>query len=277
MSTKPFKVAFICDRWEAGVTELTWQAEFVYFRLCKHMWATGKPVARRKLPQICRGCDIALECLEELLEAEKLFEDDGLLYNARAIDEHNTAVDLSEKAAAAAHARWDKHRTNEAKESAGNTTQQSNASCDAYASQTQTLNQPNTPPLTSFAHPPEGVPPNDGAAGQVEPEPEEPKPKRKRSTRVPEPWQWPGECVAILRDERGFDERAIRLEADIFSDYWRGQPGQKGVKLDWHATARNWCRRANPRDSPKAAGHSAPRGGPSADGFLAGLDRIVPG
>ena len=27
-----------------------------------------------------------------------------------------------------------------------------------------------------------------------------------------------------------------------FKDYWISQPGQRGVKLDWFATWRNWCR-----------------------------------
>lgn len=33
-------------------------------------------------------------------------------------------------------------------------------------------------------------------------------------------------------------------EASKFRDYWNSQPGQKGVKTDWHATWRNWCRNA---------------------------------
>lgn len=33
-------------------------------------------------------------------------------------------------------------------------------------------------------------------------------------------------------------------EAHKFRDYWHSQPGQKGVKLDWQATWRNWCRNA---------------------------------
>jgi hypothetical protein len=33
-------------------------------------------------------------------------------------------------------------------------------------------------------------------------------------------------------------------EVNKFSDYWKAQPGQKGVKLDWPATWRNWCRNA---------------------------------
>lgn len=30
---------------------------------------------------------------------------------------------------------------------------------------------------------------------------------------------------------------------DQFCDYWKAQPGQRGVKLDWDATWRNWVRR----------------------------------
>lgn len=33
-------------------------------------------------------------------------------------------------------------------------------------------------------------------------------------------------------------------EFSKFCDYWHSQPGQKGVKTDWQATWRNWCRNA---------------------------------
>ena len=42
-------------------------------------------------------------------------------------------------------------------------------------------------------------------------------------------------------------------EFEKFKDYWKAQPGQKGVKLDWQATWRNWCRNAKPSFSK--AGH----------------------
>ena len=35
-------------------------------------------------------------------------------------------------------------------------------------------------------------------------------------------------------------------EFEKFKDYWFAQPGSKGVKLDWQATWRNWCRNAKP-------------------------------
>jgi hypothetical protein len=38
---------------------------------------------------------------------------------------------------------------------------------------------------------------------------------------------------------------------DQFRDYWIAQPGQKGVKLDWDATWRNWVRNTNaPKQNP---------------------------
>lgn len=45
-------------------------------------------------------------------------------------------------------------------------------------------------------------------------------------------------------------------EFQIFADYWRAQPGQKGIKVDWLATWRNWIRRARPAHPSPAA----PRG-----------------
>jgi len=46
----------------------------------------------------------------------------------------------------------------------------------------------------------------------------------------------------------------VRQVAEQFKDYWISQPGQKGVKLDWDATWRNWVRntkavKPNPYDA----------------------------
>lgn len=43
-----------------------------------------------------------------------------------------------------------------------------------------------------------------------------------------------------------------------FCDYWRAQPGQKGVKADWFATWRNWCRRASEQQKPGTYGQRQP-------------------
>ena len=57
------------------------------------------------------------------------------------------------------------------------------------------------------------------------------------ASRVPEcplPPEWKTFAVGLSLDA---DDAYCR-----FVDYWRGAPGRKGVKADWFATWRNWCR-----------------------------------
>jgi hypothetical protein len=36
----------------------------------------------------------------------------------------------------------------------------------------------------------------------------------------------------------------VREQTKRFVDYWRSLPGQRGVRIDWTATWRNWMRKA---------------------------------
>lgn len=63
--------------------------------------------------------------------------------------------------------------------------------------------------------------------------------RQQRGTRLPKDWM-PEEHL----------DRQDELAA--FRDYWVAQPGQRGVKLDWQATWRNWIRRAGEK-RPSAA------------------------
>ena len=71
--------------------------------------------------------------------------------------------------------------------------------------------------------------------------------KKKRGTRIREDWVLPKDWGEWALAE-GWPEHAIRLEAQKFHDHWKAAPGQKGVKLDWQATWRNWMRNSK---SPK--------------------------
>jgi len=81
---------------------------------------------------------------------------------------------------------------------------------------------------------------------QLEPEPEplkrEAKASPKRGSRLPSNWVLPSDWGQWALDE-GYPENLIRSEAEKFRDYWIAVPGQRGVKLDWMATWRNWIRR----------------------------------
>ena len=67
-------------------------------------------------------------------------------------------------------------------------------------------------------------------------------PPSKRGTRLPDDWTLPDEwrrwASAHLPDAR------INDEEEKFRDYWISKPGKDGVKLNRHATWRNWVRRA---------------------------------
>ena len=65
---------------------------------------------------------------------------------------------------------------------------------------------------------------------------------QNRGTRISPDWTPSRETVQTLASEHPeLDTRAEHLK---FIDYWQAQPGQKGVKLDWQATWRNWMRKA---------------------------------
>lgn len=65
--------------------------------------------------------------------------------------------------------------------------------------------------------------------------------RAKRGSRISTDWMPSPESIAKVRDE--CPNVDAQKEHTVFIDYWIAQPGQKGVKLDWDATWRNWMRR----------------------------------
>ena len=64
--------------------------------------------------------------------------------------------------------------------------------------------------------------------------------KRKLGSRLAQDFILPDDWEYWANKQR--PELNAKLVADQFKDYWIAQPGQKGVKLDWEATWRNWVR-----------------------------------
>lgn len=79
----------------------------------------------------------------------------------------------------------------------------------------------------------------------------------KRGVRLAGGWV-PSQADLEFAFGEGFSNPEVSRIADTFRDYWLGQPGQKGVKLDWHATWKNWVRRERDRRRP-ASGQAAKR------------------
>lgn len=78
--------------------------------------------------------------------------------------------------------------------------------------------------------PTEPAPPNGGT----------PTATTKTGTRVPDPFPLTDDLLTWVRTDC---PDVPRSEHDRFMDFWRGQPGAKGRKVDWPATWRNWMRR----------------------------------
>jgi len=74
--------------------------------------------------------------------------------------------------------------------------------------------------------------------------------KEKRlGSRLAQDWILPDDWEYWANKQR--PELNAKLVADQFKDYWIAQPGQKGTKLDWEATWRNWVRNTNaPKTNP---------------------------
>ena len=66
------------------------------------------------------------------------------------------------------------------------------------------------------------------------------KGKQQRGSRLAQDWFLPKPWGEWAQTER--PDLNIRQTAEQFKDYWIAQAGQKGVKLDWAATWRNWVR-----------------------------------
>lgn len=62
---------------------------------------------------------------------------------------------------------------------------------------------------------------------------------KKRGARLSEDWTLPDDWRTYAVG-KGLQDRQIALEAEKFKNHWISQPGQRGVKVDWLATWRNW-------------------------------------
>ena len=67
--------------------------------------------------------------------------------------------------------------------------------------------------------------------------------KQTRGSRLSTDFVMPDDWSAFCKQDR--PDLNARQVFEQFKDYWIAQPGQKGVKMDWDATWRNWVRRQN--------------------------------
>jgi hypothetical protein len=101
------------------------------------------------------------------------------------------------------------------------------------------------------------TPPETEADTDTESKKEKVTPSPKKGCRLPSDWR-PSDADQTFAANQNMTAEEIRREADQFRDYWTARPGAGGVKLDWAATWRTWCRnRRSPSQAgkPSAGGH----------------------
>jgi hypothetical protein len=76
----------------------------------------------------------------------------------------------------------------------------------------------------------------------------EPVDAQKRGSRLAQDWGPDPELMAWAVAAR--TDLYIPAVVEQFRDYWLGVPGQKGCKLDWPATFRNWVRNQRQQQRP---------------------------
>ncbi len=79
--------------------------------------------------------------------------------------------------------------------------------------------------------------------------------KEKRGSRISENWK-PSQDDYNQALSMGLSVEQVDNEANKFRDYWIAKAGSGGVKLNWSATWRNWCRTAKSRSG--APSYSSP-------------------
>lgn len=95
----------------------------------------------------------------------------------------------------------------------------------------------------------------------------------KKGSRLPESWSLP-QPWGTWAMQQGLDDQQVRYQADQFRDYWISVPGQRGVKLNWKATWRNWIRSSIARGAFSNGGPSSrPEPMTASDHIMADLKR----
>lgn len=82
--------------------------------------------------------------------------------------------------------------------------------------------------------------------------------KDKRGTRIDPAMKLSAD---MLEDARQIGVLAVDMEFAGFVDYWISRPGKEGLKLNWEATWRTWCRRATKGQDKQIAAQQATASG----------------
>ena len=220
---------------------MTASTKGVYITLLLLMYEAEAPLAQN-WDTLARRCGCTKSAFKKAIEAleddKKITLTDEGIWSPKCDKHIQFRRDRRKSAKAAAKKRWEK-------------SEQKQGEADATASLAQCQPEPE---------------PN------IEKEDTNVSSKKKRGSRLSDDWVLPRDWGEWALSQ-GWSEVAIRNEADLFRDYWISAPGQKGVKLDWFATWRNWLRNSkHPKIQTITGGRNDERG---TDPALSNIARLA--
>ena len=190
----------------------------------------SEAMQRRYVMLLCLRCSETLETLHETeiafqlrLSTEELDETKGLFISKNFIDKHWNLIN------------WDKRQF------------VSDSSTMRVARHREKKKQGSNTDETLQEHPSNVV------DTEADTDTDKKKNKNKLGSRLAQDWVLLKTWGEWAQKER--PDIDVRKVAEQFKDHWIAQPGQKGVKLDWYATWRNWVRITNaPKMNPADIG-----------------------
>jgi uncharacterized protein YdaU (DUF1376 family) len=223
----------------SATRHLSWEEDAAYRRLLDTYYTNEKPLPG-DLRAVCRLVLATTESQREAVRVvlEEFFRktDEGWI-NTRADAEIEAMRSKQQKQREKANKRWAKPETEHGNASA----MPQHHEIDAAASNAHADAMPPTPTPTPTPTPIEKTVDASQPAPAAVAAPK--APPVTRGVRLPKEWKLPAQWGRwALESMPGWTEETARAEAEKFHDYWVSQPGQKGVKSDWQATWRNWCR-----------------------------------
>lgn len=245
MNDNPFINLYTSD-FLAGTSGMTASTKGVYITLICLIYEDEKPL-KHAWDMLARRCGCTKssfkKAVQSLVDDGKITVSDDGIWSDKCEKHITLRRERQNSAKAAANKRWEKTKQ-----------KQGNADAPAYDPHCQPKPEPEVVKRDTKVSP-------------------------KKAARLSPDWTLPKDWGEWAISE-GWQEAAIRFEAEKFRDYWIGVGGQKGAKLDWQATWRNWMRNSK-QTSLKAIDGGSQHGKPTSKSeermraFISGATNIA--
>jgi uncharacterized protein YdaU (DUF1376 family) len=221
--------------WDRGTDNLTLEQEAAYLRICNAIYAADQPIAanHRALAGMWRCNERkAKRLLSELVEAGKVYVEDGWIKNEKALDDVSIRLQLRVKRQLAGHSGGIESGKSRAKSSENKEKPEASAST-RIEEEAEEKQKEKTPIGVSR--------------------------KRARSPELPIPDNWtPSDRNIADAEARSFSQQEIHDEADRFRDHYLA----RGTLMrNWDAAWRTWLGNARRFANGRVAVTPFPRGG----------------